>query len=45
MRGFNLPKGRGCGGGVWGGGGGVNSCNPDLLLENGFTYCFTKNLY
>lgn len=34
MRGFNLPKGRGCGGGVWGGGGGVNSCNPDLLLEN-----------
>lgn len=22
MRGFNLPKGRGCGGGVWEGGGG-----------------------
>lgn len=32
MRGFNLPIR------VWwwclGGGGGVNSCNPDLLLEN-----------
>lgn len=35
MRGFNLPKGRGCGGGVWGVGvDRVNSCNPDLLLEN-----------